>query len=128
MKRFFLTINRFFYRKNRTGKLRFLSLFVSNIRVYYVNVVSLVGEGSVVSFSKQRDRSGAVREKEIKNELGTNNVSERRSRTKKAANETNDTSSKVQSNNKSPQSSFLQRQKKSTESEVFCLPWLNFLR
>ena len=46
------------------------------IRRYYVNAVSIVGVGNVVSFSKQRDRSGAVREKEIKNELGnTNEVS-----------------------------------------------------
>jgi len=46
------------------------------IRRYYVNAVSIVGVGNVVSFSAQRDRSRAVREREIKNELGnTNNVS-----------------------------------------------------
>mgnify|MGYP001586364596 CR=1 FL=1 len=84
MIRFFLTINRFFYRKNRTGKLRVLSLFVSNIRLYYVNAVRFVSEGSVVRLFSQRDRSGALRGKEIKNEPGciTNEVSERRSRTK----------------------------------------------
>lgn len=46
----------------------------SHIRLYYVNVVSLVSVGYVVSFSKQHDRSGAVREKEIKNCIGDTNV------------------------------------------------------
>lgn len=45
--------------------------------------VASVGVGSVVCFSAQRDRSGAVGRKEIKNELGciTNEVSESRRRT-----------------------------------------------
>ena len=55
---------------------------VSNITLYYVNAGSLVSEGNVVCFCQQRDRSGAVGRKEIKNELGnTNEMSERRSRT-----------------------------------------------
>lgn len=52
--------------KNPLGKSRFHSLLVSHITLYYVNVVSLVGVGNVVCFSKQRDRSGAV-SKKIKN-------------------------------------------------------------
>ena len=40
------------------------------ITLYYVNAGSLVCEGHVVCLFSQHDRSGAVREKEIKNELG----------------------------------------------------------
>jgi hypothetical protein len=47
---------------------------LSNITAHYVNAGG-VCVGHVVSFSKQRDRSKGCGEKEIKNELGTNNVS-----------------------------------------------------
>lgn len=77
MIRFFLTITRFFYRKNRIGKsVVSFSLLASHIRLYYVNVVSSLCF-SFVSFSDQTKKGEGCEGERNQKLVGgiTNNVS-----------------------------------------------------